>query len=396
MVGAADDGTVYAGNLTSAGSATPFRLYRWANDSAATAPTLAYSGDPGAGNSQRWGDTLDVRGAGTNTQLILAARNGNLVAILTTTNGSDFTSKLITVSDAPAGAFGLGLAFGANNTFWGKATSQSLRQVGFELEAGTGSTLRNHASPAFPNTVAPIGVSTALNLLGAINVGATDNHFRLYDLTPTHGAPVFLASTNFASDNSNTGTGTGTVDFDGNRVFALGANNGLIALQILATAIPPAIETHPQSQSVKWSSNATFTVTATGTGPLSYQWHFNHDAIAGATARSFTRVNVQNGDAGAYSVTVTNVAGGTNSAPATLTVLPPQPARFEAISRLPDGRIQLQWNGEPGWSYSLQGSTNVSMSNRSELGLISGSNGWFGFVDDDATNAAQRFYRTAQ
>ena len=102
MVGVADDGAVYAGNLTTAGTTTAFKLYRWANDSSNTVPTVAYSGDPGAGNNQRWGDTLDVRGAGTNTQVILASRNGNVVAVLTTANGTTFTSKLITVADAPA------------------------------------------------------------------------------------------------------------------------------------------------------------------------------------------------------------------------------------------------------------------------------------------------------
>ena len=204
-------------------------------------PTVAYSGDPGAGNSQRWGDTLDVRGAGTNTQVIIGARNANLAALLTTTDGGSFTSKLITVSDAPAGAFGLGIAFGAGATFWGKATSQNLRQVSFDLAAGTGATVRSHADPEFPRTVAPIGVSTELNLLGGINVGATGNNLRLYDLTPANGTPVFITSTNFATDNDNTYAGTGAVDFGNDHVYALSSNNGLIALQI----IPPEDQTPP-------------------------------------------------------------------------------------------------------------------------------------------------------
>jgi hypothetical protein len=227
--------------MTLYGNTTAFKLYRWANDNPSTVPTVAYSGDPGAGNSQRWGDTLDVRGAGTNTQVILGSRNANLVAVLTTADGATFTSKLITVADAPAGAFGLGIAFGAGNTFWGKAAGQNLRQVSFDLAAGTGATARSHADPAFPGTIAPIGVSTELNLLGGINVGATGNDFRLYDLTPTNGTHVFITSTNFATDNDNTYTGTGAVDFSGDRVYALGSDNGLIALQI----IPPVDETPP-------------------------------------------------------------------------------------------------------------------------------------------------------
>jgi uncharacterized lipoprotein YddW (UPF0748 family) len=399
MVGVADDGVVYAGNLTLNGTTTDFKLYRWADDNPATIPTVAYAGDPGAGTAYRWGDTLDARGSGTNTQIIISSRAGNAVAVLTTSNGLTFSSKLIVVPDAPAGAFGLGTAFGAGNTFWGKATSQNLRQVAFDLVSGTGTTLRNHPAPGFPATIAPIGVSTSLNLLGGINVGVTGNDFRLYDLLTDGATPQFIASTNFATDNDNSSTGTGAVDFGGDRVYALGSGNGIVAMQIVpATPAPvaPGIVLEPEPQTVKWTSNATFTVLASGAEPLAYQWQFNSTNIPGATASHYTRSNVQYSDAGPYRVQITNVAGAATSQPAMLTVLPPQPARFERIKILPDGRIDLLWSGEPGWSYTLQITTNADFLNWLDRGPISGSNGWFNFVDDDAVNAPQRFYRTRQ
>ena len=51
MVGITTDGVIYVGNLTTdaTGGTGPFRLYRWANETAQ--PTLAYSGDPSAGNT---------------------------------------------------------------------------------------------------------------------------------------------------------------------------------------------------------------------------------------------------------------------------------------------------------------------------------------------------------
>ena len=323
LVGAADDGAVFAGNLTTAGTTTAFKLYRWANDNSSTLPTVAYSGDPGAGSSQRWGDTLDVRGTGTNTQIIIASRSGNVVALFTTANGTTFTPKLITVADAPTGAFGLGLAFGAGNTFWGKATSQNLRQVSFDPVAGTGTTIRNHASPIIPSTVAPIGVSTTFNLLGGINVAAAGagNNFQMYNLAPA--TPAFIASTNFASDNDNTGTGTGAVDFHNDRVYALGPNNGLLAMQLVPAPTPPTIQTQPQSQGLTAGQDALFTVTATGTSPLSYQWLFNDSPIAGATNSNYTRPALQPADAGNYSVLVTNIAGNVTSSNATLVVNEP-------------------------------------------------------------------------
>jgi hypothetical protein len=168
------------------------------------------------------------------------------------------------------------------------------------------------------------------------------------------------------------------------------------SVAVLTVNVPPTIATPPQSQSVKCTSNATFTVTASGTAPLHYQWQFNNTAIPGATGSSYTRAGVQESDAGHYSVTVTNVAGSATSESALLTVLPPQAARFEPCSRLADGRLHLRWQGEPGWSYTVQAATNISFSNAVQFGPFTSADGWFEFVDDDPTNVPQRFYRIQQ
>ncbi len=330
MVGVAEDGVVYAGNMTLHGNTTSFKLYRWANDSAGTVPTVAYSGDPGAGQDLRWGDTLDVRGAGASTQIIIGSLNTSHFAVLTTANGTNFTSKLVTLTDAPGGAVGSGLAFGTGNTFWCKAglpAPLNLRQASFDLAAGTATTVRNYADPAFPDSLGPIGVNPSLDLLGGVYAAAANggNSFRLYHLVPTNSAPGFITSTNFATDNDNSYSGTGAVDFGGDRVYALSSNNGLLAMQLVppAALIPPSIVTHPVSQTVNQGGSATFTVSATGSAPLAYQWRFNGTNIAGATGSSYTRANVQPADAGNYSVFVSNDAGNATSANAVLTVTVP-------------------------------------------------------------------------
>ncbi|MDB6109636.1 MAG: Immunoglobulin I-set domain protein, partial [Pedosphaera sp.] len=89
------------------------------------------------------------------------------------------------------------------------------------------------------------------------------------------------------------------------------------------TAGGPAITAQPQTQSVVIGSNALFTVTATGTAPLSYQWQFNGAVIPGATATNLPLSNVQPTDAGNYTVVVTNSTASTTSAVAVLTVLLP-------------------------------------------------------------------------
>lgn len=91
----------------------------------------------------------------------------------------------------------------------------------------------------------------------------------------------------------------------------------------LTVVMPPQILTQPQSQAVAAGSTVTFSVTAQGTPPLSYQWRFNETPIPGATSSSYTRTNVQAADAGNYSVQITNAAGIAISDDAVLTVNTP-------------------------------------------------------------------------
>lgn len=91
-------------------------------------------------------------------------------------------------------------------------------------------------------------------------------------------------------------------------------------LTVTAVATAPSISGQPASQTVTVGSSATFSVTASGTAPLTYQWRKGGVAIAGATSSSYTITNAQTGDAGTYTCVVTNSAGSVTSAGATLTV----------------------------------------------------------------------------
>jgi cyclophilin family peptidyl-prolyl cis-trans isomerase len=85
----------------------------------------------------------------------------------------------------------------------------------------------------------------------------------------------------------------------------------------------PIITTAPQSQTVAPGGTATFSVVATGAGTLTYQWRKNGTALAGATSSTLTLPNLSAGDAGDYSVAITNSIGTTISRAATLTVAQP-------------------------------------------------------------------------
>jgi outer membrane protein assembly factor BamB len=86
-------------------------------------------------------------------------------------------------------------------------------------------------------------------------------------------------------------------------------------------ATAPAITTQPSSVSVVSGATATFTVVATGTAPLSYQWQKSGAAIMGANGASYTTPALTVADnASTYAVMISNGAGSVTSSTATLTV----------------------------------------------------------------------------
>jgi hypothetical protein len=82
----------------------------------------------------------------------------------------------------------------------------------------------------------------------------------------------------------------------------------------------PKITTQPKSQNVNAGTNVTFSVTASGTAPLAYQWSFNGTNIVRATNSSLTLTNIQPEQAGAYAVQVTNLYGSALSSNAVLAI----------------------------------------------------------------------------
>jgi hypothetical protein len=124
----------------------------------------------------------------------------------------------------------------------------------------------------------------------------------------------------------------------------------------LMLGTPPVITSQPQCGSFGCGSNVSLTVTASGTGPLSYQWRLNGASLAGATNSSVTFSSVQYTNAGLYTVLVSNGAGSVASAPAIVNVLPVLISQRNAKS------MTLSWTGPfvLQWASSVRGPfTNV-------------------------------------
>ncbi len=98
---------------------------------------------------------------------------------------------------------------------------------------------------------------------------------------------------------------------------------------VVATIMPPGITTHPQSRTNNYGTTATFTVSANGTAPFTYQWRKNGSPLSdggntsGSMNQTLSITAVTDPDEGSYDVIVSNGAGATNSAVAVLTVNDP-------------------------------------------------------------------------
>ena len=123
---------------------------------------------------------------------------------------------------------------------------------------------------------------------------------------------------------SNQRLANGCQDTDSNtNDFALAtptARNSSTALAPCAE--PPGILNDPQSQTVALGSPATFTITVTGSSPLTFQWRKTGSPIADATNQSHTISSVTTNDLGSYDVIVTNKFGVDTSNGATLSLAP--------------------------------------------------------------------------
>ena len=106
-------------------------------------------------------------------------------------------------------------------------------------------------------------------------------------------------------------------------VEVTGVCNSVTNCATLTVATAPTIASQPQNQITPMGNTATFSVTANGPAPLSYQWKENGVDIPGATSSSVTVGPVTLAQSGnTYSVTVSNCAGTVTSSAATLTVTP--------------------------------------------------------------------------
>jgi hypothetical protein len=152
------------------------------------------------------------------------------------------------------------------------------------------------------------------------------DHLSLFKNTSTPGSFTtnsFAARVDFSAGWNPIGVAIGDLDGDGRLDIIFGNTyDGTVSIYQNEVPFggPPSIASQPTNQTVAVGGTANFSVTASGSLPLSYQWAFNGTNIVGATNTSLTLTNVQLSQAGNYTVLVTNLFGSILSSNAVLMV----------------------------------------------------------------------------
>ena len=107
------------------------------------------------------------------------------------------------------------------------------------------------------------------------------------------------------------------------------------SVAVVVVSMPPTIVTQPVDKALNPGLALSLSVSAAGTAPLTYQWSKGGQAIAGATAATYTVASAQLGNAGAYTVAVSNPVGTVTSQVATVSInegvtITTQPANLSA------------------------------------------------------------------
>ncbi|MBI3414509.1 MAG: immunoglobulin domain-containing protein [Verrucomicrobia bacterium] len=160
------------------------------------------------------------------------------------------------------------------------------------------------------------------------------------------------------------------------------------SLTVNTPSVALAVVFQPTTLILAFGQSGSFSVTVSGTLPLSYQWLKNGVPIINAAASSYILTNVQYGDVGEYSVLVSNASGSTNSNPALLLV---SPAPLAGAKRIANQFI-VDVLSASGVLYVLEWKESLSGTEWTRAAEATGNGGVISLMDSSA-DGLSRFYR---
>lgn len=317
-------------------------------------------------------DGADIAGAtaASYSTPVTAVDNGALFSVVIANSAGTVTSNAATLTAGPAIAPSIGTQPAATSVVAGSTASFSVvlgagsDPLSYQWQRdGTDITGANAASYTTPATVpADDGASFTVTISNAGGVVTSTPPARL-SVTAAPVAPAIVgqpapATVNETQTASFSVAATGsaplayqwrrngvpiagataasyttaatTIAADNGANFSVVVSNGTLPdatstdalLTVTTDVIAPSIDSHPANVTVIAGQAARFSVTATGSAPLTYQWKRGGTDVAGANSATYTLATTAATDSGAqFTVTVANPAGSVTSNLATLTVI---------------------------------------------------------------------------
>lgn len=248
QIGVTSDGVIFGSNLRAAMSSTAtFKVYRWQDETAA--PTTAFSGNLLTGG--RLGDSFDVIGSGSNTQIVAGYGTAASATGYAVLNGdTTLTGTSYPLAGTASGDFRLGASFIDSDTVIGTqnatASANGVRVSSF----GPGGAVLDRTYTLEDTNERAMEVVTfnGLTLMATIQVLGgvpNQNKVRIYNLSglPTSGALTSIASMNLTNSANANAQAIGDLAWggvNGNTIslYALNASNGIQAFDVQVVPEP--------------------------------------------------------------------------------------------------------------------------------------------------------------
>lgn len=174
------------------------------------------------------------------------------------------------------------------------------------------------------------------------------------------------------------------------QIVGQGTKNGEVRAFLLNPAsndLPPSVAVQPQGTTVFAGRPFELTVTASGTGPFTYQWMHAGTNLPNATAASYSVAAAAETDDGVYKVVVSNAFGSKESTEARVTV--------RVAAELAIARYAGLWiTGEPGRSYEVQAAESAQSAEWTTVATVTlGAEPTF-WLDTNSPDHPNRIYRS--
>jgi hypothetical protein len=333
-----DDGSVYACNVVLAGGT--LIVYRWVSESDFTTPPTQVFTLPAA--TVRFGDNMDVRGAGIDTEIVITGNGGAGLLVLKPADDTltTWTNVLMTFPGGVSMA-ARGVAFeGTNNAIYAKPSGSTLvYRLAYDLSVPSCTVTATFTVDQAATAGIDYAEIDGIKLLSAVVYGTTAitngaaHHARVFRLTSPSNA-VSVLNAPLPLPNQANANGIAMSDIKNYHFAFSEPNNGISLFQItgFVTNTPPVLGGAPTGGGIYVEGYApvTLAVSASGSAPLAYQWYFNTNTpIVGANSSSLALGTADFADTGIYSVIVTNNFGSVTSSFASVTVVP---AGYSAVA----------------------------------------------------------------